>query len=164
LNLAEAKLSVKDAIDSQIDSTKELNDQQTLLNETISGATVGSILYDEALADVTEATNDQVAAFEAWEEQVKQTKDAQDEFNKSLQATADLIAKYPKVLGGMPNPMAGVSSQVPVTAGGGFALRPNDTYQININAAIAEQGLPQKVVEALQQYNRSIGKIPVTTK
>jgi len=164
LNLAEAKLSVKDAIDSQIDSTKELNDQQTLLNETVYGATVGSILYDEALADVTEATNDQVAAFEAWEEQVKETKDAQDEFNKSLQATADLIAKYPKVLGGMPNPMAGVTSQVPVTAGGGFALRPNDTYQININAAIAEGGLPQKVVEALQSYNRTKGRIPVTVK
>jgi hypothetical protein len=64
----------------------------------------------------------------------------------------------------MPNPMAGVTGQVPVTAGGGFSLRPNDTYQININAAIAEQGLPQKVVEALQQYNRSIGKIPVKTK
>jgi hypothetical protein len=105
-----------------------------------------------------------VSAFEAWEEQVKETKNAQDEFNKSLQATADLIAKYPKVLGGMPNPMAGVSGQVPVTAGGGFALRPNDTYQININSAIAEQGLPQLVVQALQQYNRSIGKIPVTTR
>jgi hypothetical protein len=165
LDLAEAKLSVKDAIDSQIDSTKELNDQQTLLNETVYGATIGSILYDEALADVTDATNNQVAAFENWEDQVKETKDAQDEFNKSLQATADLIAKYPKVLGGMPNPMAGVSGQVPVTAGvGAFSLRPNDTYQININSAIAEQGLPQKVVEALQQYNRSIGKIPVTTK
>jgi hypothetical protein len=164
LDLAEAKLSVKDAIDSQIDSTKELNDQQTLLNETVYGATIGSILYDEALADVTDATTAQVSAFEAWEEQVKETKNAQDEFNASLQATADLIAKYPKVLGGMPNPMAGVTSQVPVTAGGGFALRPNDTYQININAAIAEQGLPQKVVEALQQYNRSVGKVPVKTK
>jgi len=164
LDLAEAKLSVKDAIDSQIDSTKELNDQQTLLNETISGATVGSILYDEALKNLTDATTEQASAFEAWEDAVTSTKEAQDEFNKSLQATADLIAKYPKVLGGMPNPMAGVTSQVPVTAGGGFSLRPNDTYQININAAIAEQGLPQKVVEALQQYNRSIGKIPVTTK
>jgi hypothetical protein len=164
LNLAEAKLSVKDAIDSQIDSTKELNDQQTLLNETVFGATIGSILYDDALKDVTDATRDQVSAFEAWEEQVDETKKAQDEFNASLQATADLIAKYPKVLGGMPNPMAGVSGQVPVTAGGGFALRPNDTYQININSAIAEQGLPQKVVEALQQYNRSVGKVPVKTK
>jgi len=164
LNLAEAKLSVKDAIDSQIDSTKELNDQQTLLNETVFGATIGSYLYDEALRGVEDASRAQVSAFEAWEEQVKETKNAQDEFNKSLQATADLIAKYPKVLGGMPNPMAGVTSQVPVTAGGGFALRPNDTYQININSAIAEQGLPQKVVEALQQYNRSVGKVPVKTK
>jgi hypothetical protein len=141
-----------------------LNHQQTLLNETVFGATVGSILYDEALKNVTDATLDQASAFEAWEEAVTNTKNAQEEFNAALQATADLIAKYPKVLGGMPNPMAGVTAQVPVTAGGGFALRPNDTYQININAAIAEQGLPQKVVEALQQYNRSIGKIPVTTK
>ena len=164
LNLAEAKLSVKDATDSQIESVKELNDQQKLLNDTVYGATVGSILYDQALADVTDAFNDQVSAFEAWEEAVKNTKEAQDDFNASLQATADLIAKYPKVLGGMPNPMAGVSGQVPVTAGGGFSLRPNDTYQININAAIAEQGLPQKVVEALQQYNRSVGKVPVVTK
>jgi hypothetical protein len=163
LDLAEAKLSVADATDSQIESVKELNDQQTLLNETIFGATVGSILYDEALADVTDAFKDQVSAFEAWEEAVTNTKDAQSEFNASLQATADLIAKYPKVLGGMTNPMAGVSNQVSTTAGGGFVLRPNDTYQININAAIAEGGLPQKVVEALQQYNRSIGKIPVTT-
>jgi hypothetical protein len=141
-----------------------LNDQQTLLNETVYGATVGSILYDEALKNLKDATLEQASAFEAWEDAVTSTKEAQDEFNKSLQATADLIAKYPKVLSGMPNPMAGVSSQVPVTAGGGFSLRPNDTYQININAAIAEQGLPQKVVEALQQYNRSVGKVPVVTK
>jgi hypothetical protein len=164
LNLAEAKLSVTDAIDSQIDSTKELNDQQTLLNETIFGATVGSILYDQALADVTDAFNDQVAAFEAWEEAVKNTKDAQDEFNASLQATADLIAKYPKVLGGMPNPMAGVSGQVSTTAGGGLSVGAGDTYQININAAVAEQGLAEKVIESFQQYNRSKGKIPVTVK
>ena len=164
LNLAEAKLAVSDATDSQIESVKELNDQQKLLNETVFGATVGNELYDEALRNVEDAIREQASAFEAWEEAVTNTKTAQDEFNKSLQATADLIAKYPKVLGGMPNPMAGVTSQVPVTAGGGFSLRPNDTYQININAAIAEGGLPQKVVEALQQYNRSIGKIPVTTK
>lgn len=164
LGLAEAKLAVSDAIDSQIESTKELNDQQKLLNETIFGATVGSILYDQALADVTDAFNDQVAAFEDWEEAVKNTKDAQDEFNKSLQATADLIAKYPKVLGGMPNPMAGVTGQVPVTAGGGLSVGVGDTYQININAAVAEQGLAEKVIESFQQYNRSKGRIPVVVK
>jgi hypothetical protein len=165
LNLAEAKLSVADATDSQIESVRELNDQQKLLNETVFGATVGSILYDEALAGVTDAFNDQVSAFEAWEEAVTSTKDAQDEFNKSLQATADLIAKYPKVLAGVANPMAGMVGQPAVTAGvGAFSTRSGDTYAININAAIAEQGLPAKVVEALQQYNRSVGKIPVTTR
>jgi hypothetical protein len=163
LDLAEAKLSVTDAIDSQIDSTRELNDQQKLLNETIFGATVGSILYDEALGDVTDAFDDQVSAFEDWETAVKNTKDAQDEFNASLQATVDLILKYPKVLGGMPNPMAGVSNQVSSTAGMG-AFSVGDTYQININAAIAESDLAQKVVDSLQSYNRTKGRIPVTVK
>ena len=165
LDLAEAKLSVSDATDSQIESVKELNDQQKLLNETIFGATVGSILYDEALADVTDAFNDQVSAFESWEEAVKNTKDAQDEFNASLQATVDLILKYPKVLGGMPNPMAKLSGQVASTAGvGALSVGAGDTYQININAAVAEQGLAEKVIESFQQYNRSKGKIPVTVK
>ena len=164
LNLAEAKLSVTDAIDSQIDSTKELNDQQKLLNETVFGATIGSVLYDEALRGLEDASREQVSAFEAWEEQVKETKDAQDEFNASLQATADIINKYPKVLGGMPNPLAGVTGQVPTTAGGGFTVKPNETYQININAAIAESDLAQKVVDSLQSYNRTKGRIPVTVK
>jgi hypothetical protein len=164
LNLADAKLSVADATDSQVDATRDLNDEQKLLNDTIFGATIGSMIYDEALKDVVEAKERQMAAAEALADAIDREREAQDKLNASLQATADLIAKYPKVLGGMPSPMAGVTAQVPVTAGGGFALRPNDTYQININAAIAESGLPQKVVEALQQYNRSIGKIPVKTK
>ena len=164
LSLAEAKLAVKDSIDSQIGSTKNLNDQQTLLNETIYGATIGSIVYDDALKAVNEAKERQAEAAEAVIEAIDREREANDRLNESLKITADLIAKYPKVLAGMPNPMAGVSGQVPVTAGGGFSLRPNDTYQININAAIAEQGLPKKVVEALQQYNRTIGKIPVATK
>jgi len=164
LNLADAKLSVADATDSQVGSTKELNDQQTILNETIFGATIGSMVYDEALKDVTEAKERQMAAAEALADAIDREREAQDKLNESLKATVDLIAKYPKVLGGMPNPMAGVSGQVPVTAGGGFALKPSDTYQININAAIAEQGLAEKVVESLQSYNRTKGRIPVTVK
>jgi hypothetical protein len=105
-----------------------------------------------------------VSAFEAWEDAVTSTKDAQDEFNKSLQATADLILKYPKVLGGMANPMAGMVGQPAATAGvGAFSVGAGDTYQININAAVAEQGLAEKVIESFQQYNRSKGRIPITT-
>ena len=164
LALAEAKLGVADATDSQINSTRELNDQQTLLNETVFGATIGSFVYDEALQAVNDAKERQFAAAEALAEAIDREREAQEKLNETIKATIELMAKYPKVLGGMPNPMGGVAGQVPVTAGGGFALRPNDTYQINVNSAIAEQGLPQKVVEALQQYNRSVGKIPVKTK
>jgi hypothetical protein len=64
----------------------------------------------------------------------------------------------------MPNPMAKVSSQVSSTAGvGAFSVGAGDTYQININAAVAEQGLAEKVIESFQQYNRSKGRIPITT-
>ena len=153
INLAEAKLSVADATDSQAESTKELNDQQTLLNETIFGATVGSILYDQALADVTDAFNDQVAAFEAWEDAVKNTKDAQDEFNASLQATADLIKKYPKVLGGMPNPMANLVPDSTL-ANNASDLVAGIDRQMNIivNAGLGASGI--EVGQEIEQYLR----------
>jgi hypothetical protein len=65
----------------------------------------------------------------------------------------------------MANPMAGISGQ-PSNTVGSLALqtRSGDTYAININAAIAEAGLPQKVVDALKQYNKTVGQIPVTTR
>ena len=164
LDLAEAKLSVADATDSQIDSTKELNDQQMILNDTIFGATIGSIVYDEALQAVNDAKERAFDAAEALAEAIDKEREAQEKLNETYQATIDLMAKYPKLLGGMPNPMAGMVGQPANTAGvGAFSTRSGDTYAININAAIAEQGLPAKVVEALQQYNRSVGKIPVRT-
>ena len=164
LDLAEAKLSVADATDSQIDSTKELNTQQTILNETIFGATIGSLVYDEALQAVYDAKLSAFEAAEALAEAIDKEREAQEKLNETYQATIDLMAKYPKLLGGMPNPMAGVSGQPANTAGvGAFSTRSGDTYAININAAIAEAGLPQKVVDALKTYNATVGKVPVRT-
>jgi hypothetical protein len=235
LAVADAKLSVADSIDSQIDSTRELNKEQGLLNDTIYGATVGSILYDDALEKVEEAIREQVSAFEDWETAVSNTADAQDDFNDSLQETIDLITKYFKTLGSQPNPFEALmptpskgikfnsfidavkalhpnsetlKSATPVAdskkkfpklfadfqagtlvamAKGGLVKNPmaaligeagpelviplkdlnglgGQTVNIIINSAIAEQGLPNKIVEALQQYNRTVGKVPVTTK
>jgi hypothetical protein len=59
--------------------------------------------------------------------------------------------------------MASVTSQ-PATTASSFTTRTGDTYAININAAIADQGLPQMVVDALKTYNKTVGKIPVITK
>ena len=162
LDLAEAKLSVADATDSQIDSTRDLNDQQTILNETIFGATIGSFIYDEALQAVNDAKERQLAAAEELAEAIDKEREAQEKLNETIEATIALIAKYPKVLGGMPNPMAGFVGQPDATTTA-FNTKSGDTYAININAAIAEAGLPEKVVEALKQYNRSVGKIPVRT-
>ena len=156
INLAEAKLSVADATDSQAESTKELNDQQRLLNDAIFGATVGSILYDQALRDVEDATRQQVSAYEAWEEAVTNTKNAQDEFNASLQATADLIKKYPKVLGGMPNPMANLvpdktlaNNASSLFNGGGMG-----NVNIEVNAGLGASGIEigQEIDQYLREY------------
>jgi chromosome segregation ATPase len=162
IGLAEAKLSVTDAVDSQIEATQALNDQQSMLNDTIFGATIGSLIYNDALRAVEEAAKNQITAFEDWQTAVTDTKTAQDEFNASLQATIDLIAKYPKVLGGMANPMSGVAGQ-PAATSTAFNTKSGATYAININAAIAEAGLPQKVVDALKTYNATVGKVPVRT-
>jgi hypothetical protein len=165
LSLAEAKLAVSDATDSQIESTKSLNDQQTLLNETVFGATIGSIVYDDALKSLTEAKDRQAEAAEAVIDAVDREREAYDRLKDSVIEVARVMAQYPNLTRNMPNPMAGMVGQPAATAGvGAFSTRSGDTYAININAAIAEQGLPAKVVEALQQYNRSVGKIPVTTR
>jgi hypothetical protein len=165
LNLAESKLSVADAMDSQIDATKDLNEQQTILNETIFGATIGSLVYDDALRDVIDAKEQQMAAAEALADAIDREREAQDKLNESLKVTADLLAKSPKLLAGVANPMAGISSQPANTVGAlGFSTRSGDTYAININSAIADAGLPDLVVKALQTYNKTVGKIPVTTK
>jgi hypothetical protein len=156
INLAEAKLSVADATDSQAESTKELNDQQRLLNDAIFGATVGSILYDQALRDVEDATRQQVSAYEAWEEAVTNTKNAQDDFNASLQATADLIRKYPKVLGGMPNPMANLvpDSTLANNAGSLFNGGGMGNVNIEVNAGLGASGIEigQEIDQYLREY------------
>jgi hypothetical protein len=130
-----------------------LNGQQRLLNDAIFGATVGSILYDQALRDVEDATRQQVSAYEAWEEAVTNTKNAQDEFNASLQATADLIKKYPKVLGGMPNPMANLVPDSTL-ANNASDLVAGIDRQMNIivNAGLGASGI--EVGQEIDQYLR----------
>ena len=163
LGLAEAKLSVSDATDSQIASTVELNDKQTMLNETVFGATIGSLIYDDALQSVNDAKERQFAAAEALADAIDKEREAQQKLNETIQATIDLMAKYPKVLGGMANPMSGVAGQ-PAATTTAFNTRSGDTYAININSAIADAGIPDLVVKALQTYNKTVGKIPVSVK
>ena len=94
---------------------------------------------------------------------------------------ADSKAKFPKLFadwqagkliamakGGLvKNPMAALIGEagpelvIPLKDLNGLG---GQTVNIIINAAIAEQGLAEKVVESLQSYNRTKGRIPVTVK
>ena len=171
LGLAEAKLAVTDAIDSQIDSTRDLNDQQTILNETIFGATIGSLIYDEALQSLNDAKERQLQAAESLADAIDKEREAQEKLNETIKATIDLINKYPKVLGGASS-SAGMPEFIQpndprYNLGSGFAggrVSSQSAPTIVVNAAIADAGLPQLIVDALKTYNNTIGTVPVRTK
>jgi hypothetical protein len=154
ISLAEAKLAVSDATDSQTESTKELNDQQRLLNEAIFGATIGSIVYDDALESVNNAKERQAEAAEALVDALDREKDAQDRLNESIKATIDLMAKYPKVLGGMPNPMANLvpDSTLANNASSLFNGGGMGNVNIEVNAGLGASGI--EVGQEIDQYLR----------
>jgi len=90
IDLAQAKLAVADASDTEFEATNGLKDAQLKLNEAVSGAIDGSDTYNEFLklvndakqaqADaserVTEATERETEAFEALAEAIKKVADA----------------------------------------------------------------------------------------
>jgi hypothetical protein len=156
ISLAEAKLAVSDATDSQTESTKELNDQQRLLNEAIFGATIGSIVYDDALEAVNNAKERQAEAAEALADALEREKDAQNRLNDSIKATIDLMAKYPKVLGGMPNPMANLvpDSTLANNASSLFNGGGMGNVNIEVNAGLGASGIEigQEIDQYLREY------------
>jgi hypothetical protein len=169
LALAEAKLSVADATDSQIASTVELNDKQTLLNETIFGATIGSLIYDEVLQSLNDAKERQLQAAESLADAIDKEREAQEKLNETIKATIDLINKYPKVLGGASS-SAGMPEFIQPNdprynlGAGANKVSSQSAPTIVVNAAIADAGLPQLIVDALKTYNNTIGTVPVRTK
>jgi hypothetical protein len=155
--LAEAKLSTKDAIDEQKDSTDGLIESQSYLNELVNGAIVGSAFYAKYSDELTEAQKRQTDAQEKLAEAKDREAEAQERLNEALQKTADLIALYPKVLGGMPNPMA-ISTGAQTLAnsnayqsGGGFGM---PDINIDINAGLGANGIQigQEIDQYLREY------------
>jgi hypothetical protein len=162
--LAEAKLSSADAIDQQTEATNGLKTATNLLNDAVNGASVGSDIYTQLSDALTEAKQKQADATDAVAEAIDRETEALKNYADAIEAAGKIALLYPKVVAA--NPMAGVATSIPgtVTANStGFALR-GDTYQININSAIADQGVPQFIVDALKTYNKTVGKIPVAVK
>ena len=65
IDLAEANLTVKDAIDAVATATTNVTTAQTILNEIISGAATTSQTYKDALLELQKAQQDEVDAITA---------------------------------------------------------------------------------------------------
>jgi hypothetical protein len=153
--LAEAKLSTKDAIDEQKEATDGLIESQSYLNELIGGAIVGSAFYAHYSDALTEAQKRQADAQEKLADAKDREAEAQERLNEALQKTADLITKYPKVLGGMPNPVAittGAQTLADNNSGSLFNGGGMGNFNIEINAGLGASGI--QVGQELDQYLR----------
>jgi len=91
IDLAEAKLSVKDAIDAVTTSTNNVAAAQKTLNEIVNGASTESETYKDALIDLQKAQKDEVDAID----NLSDAKLRELEATKAL-AKANLLLKMTK--------------------------------------------------------------------
>lgn len=91
IDLAEAKLSVKDAQDAVTTSTNNVAAAQKTLNEIVNGATTESQTYKDALVELQKAQQDELDAIDA----VSDAKLRELEATKAL-AKANLLLKQTK--------------------------------------------------------------------
>jgi hypothetical protein len=125
------------------------------LNELIGGAIVGSAFYAQYSDALTEAQKRQADAQEKLADAKDREAEAQERLNEALQKTADLITKYPKVLGGMPNPVAiatGAQTLADNNSGSLFNGGGMGNVNIEINAGLGASGI--QVGQELDQYLR----------
>ena len=162
--LAEAKLSTKDAVDEQKEATDGLAESQSYLNELVGGAIIGSVFYTKFSDALTEAQERQADAQDKLADAKDREAEAQERLNEALQKMADLITKYPKVLGGMANPMAiatGAQTLANNNASGGlFGGGGLGEINIDITAGLGASGIQigQEIDQYLREYLGFTGK------
>ena len=151
IDLAQAKLAVADATDSEFEATTKLKDAQLLLNEAVSGAIEGSETY---LGFAKQLEDAQIKAFDA-SERLTDAKDRETEAYENLaeaikKATdAAIIANQPTV--NIPK-LPGIVT--PTGSGTGFAGQADPSVQIVVNTGIGTNGVEagRQIVQLLQQY------------
>ena len=155
INLAQAKLAVADATDSQFDATNGLSKAQLALNEATSGAISGSETYKKFLDAVNDAKDAQLKASE-------RLADATDRETEAFEALAEAIKKVAEAAATMPgrNLLVPALPTVPTPGGGGAtgggATTGGGGPSIVINTGLGTNGVEagRQIVEVLQQYSR----------
>ena len=165
--LAEAKLSSADAVDEQTRATDDLTQSQDLLNQAVSGATIGSDLYTQVSDALTAAKERQADASSAVADAIIREAEAQERYNEALAKSGEIAKLYPKIAAGVPNPM-GVSADVPaVVTGNPFTgTFPQNSGQtvINVNAGLisSPDQVAQEIQDILNRRARNNGGNPFT--
>ena len=113
INLAEAKLATKDAIDDQTEATDELVTSQSTLNELINGAIEGSDFYTQFSDALTDAKKRQTDAEDKLADAVIREAEAQERLNDANEKAAELAKKYPKIASTVPQPESSLAPGAP---------------------------------------------------
>lgn len=181
INLAEAKLATKDAIDSQIEATDELASSQSTLNELVNGAIVGSAFYTQFSDILTDAKKRQTDAEDRLADAIGREAEAQERLNDANEKAAELAKKYPKIAATVPQTgVTGVSNPVtgiPNPAADGVAAhilarqpmfgiqermanREFPKVEITVNAGLGASGVQvgQEIDQYLKEYANFTGQ------
>jgi hypothetical protein len=142
---------VSDATDAQYEATTGLSRAQTVLNEAVSGAIVGSATYNIFLDLVNRAKEQQQTASE-------RLTDALDRETEAYENLAEAIAKVAEAAknAGRANLSVPTLPSVPTvvaTTGGGSSTSGTGTT-IVVNTGIGTNGIEagRQIVEVLNQY------------
>jgi len=171
-NLERAKYAVTDAIDAQTRATSEQADAQQHLNEITFGAAVGSLAYNTALKELTDAKEAQEDASVSLARALRDEADAVRDLAAAQKA---LVAAQAAV---KPAAAARVAAGLGVTIGAGgtitesiatvartsqeSAANTGVVFHMNVQAGISNPvETANEIVDALQQYVRANGNIPL---
>jgi len=152
ISLAQAKLAVSDATDAQYEATTGLSKAQTVLNEAVTGAIVGSATYTIFLDAVNRAKEQQETASERLTDALDREKEAYENLAEAIKKVADAAAAS-----GRANLTIPTLPSVPTpggTSGGGGSSGGGGGNTIVVNTGIGTNGVEagRQIVQLLQQY------------
>jgi len=154
INLAQAKLAVKDAIDAQNEATDSQTESQSKLNEVVNGAIVGSVVYDSLLQDLNDAKDAQAEASDNVAEAVKRETEAYKDLADAIRTAALAAGASGQTFTTPTLPTVPTPTNTGATLTGGRTEQGTPT--IVINTGIGTNGIEagRQIVGVLQEYTK----------
>ena len=154
INLAQAKLAVKDAIDAQNEATDSQTESQSKLNEVVNGAIVGSVVYESLLKDLNDAKDAQAEASDNVAEAVKREAEAYKDLADAIRTAALAAGASGQTFTAPTLPTVPTPTNTGTTLTGGRTEQGTPT--IVINTGIGTNGVEagRQIVGVLQEYTK----------